>query len=179
MTTLQLSKGTKAEGKAPGKMRDRSKAPVFPDVLVAKERPPPFAEELWACIHCNYCSAECPTAREVGWESTTPRGKIRMFRDLVDRWHPKRGVDVSETFLQAAMSVAQEPLADCFSAGSLHHTLGGVQVRSGSPIEIEAAIWDIGKRREAARRVGCPGKGMYTMVSAAERADAHIAAARP
>ena len=84
-----------------------------------------------------------------------------------------------ETFLQAAMSVAQEPLADCFSAGSLHHTLGGVQVRSGSPIEIEAAIWDIGKRREAARRVGCPGKGMYTMVSAAERADAHIAAARP
>lgn len=84
-----------------------------------------------------------------------------------------------ETFLQAAMSAAKEPLADCFSAGSLLHTLGGVEVRSGSPIEVEAAIWDIGKRREAARRVGYPGKGMYTMVSAAERADAMIAAARP
>ncbi len=101
MTTLQMSSGTKAEGKAPGKKRQRSESPVFPDVMNAKERPPPFAEELWACIHCNYCSAECPTAREVGWESTTPRGKIRMFKDLVDRWHPKRGVDVSETFLQA------------------------------------------------------------------------------
>ncbi|MEW5815603.1 MAG: monomethylamine:corrinoid methyltransferase [Spirochaetota bacterium] len=84
-----------------------------------------------------------------------------------------------ETFLQAAMSAAKEPLADCFSAGSLFHTLGGIEVRSGSPMEVEAAIWDIGKRREAARRVGCPGKGMYTMVSAAEHADAMIAAARP
>jgi len=82
-------------------------------------------------------------------------------------------------FLQAAMSVAKEPLADCFSAGSLQHTLGGVEVRSGSPSEVEAAIWDIGKRREAATRVGHPGKGLYTQVSAAERADAMIAAARP
>jgi methylamine--corrinoid protein Co-methyltransferase len=84
-----------------------------------------------------------------------------------------------EIFLQAAMSTAREPLADCFSAGSILHTLGGIQVRSGSPSEVEAAIWDIGKRREAARRVGHPGKGMYTMVSAAEKADAMIAAARP
>jgi methylamine--corrinoid protein Co-methyltransferase len=90
------------------------------------------------------------------------------------------GTPYSEaTFLPAAISAAREPLADCFSAGSLLHTLGGVEVRSGSPIEVEAAIWDIGKRREAARRVGHPGKGMYTMVSAAEHADAMIAAARP
>jgi len=83
-----------------------------------------------------------------------------------------------EIFLQAAMSVAKEHLADCFSAGSILHTLGGVEVRSGSPSEVEAAIWDIGKRREAAIRVGCPGKGMYTQVSAAEKADAMLAAAR-
>jgi methylamine--corrinoid protein Co-methyltransferase len=82
-------------------------------------------------------------------------------------------------FLQACMSTAREPLAYCFSGPSLLDTLGGVMVRSGSPIEVEAAIWDVGKRREAARRVGYPGKGLYTMVSAAERADAMIAAARP
>ncbi len=84
-----------------------------------------------------------------------------------------------ETFLQAAMSVAKEPLADCFSGGSLLHTLGGLEVRSGSPMEVEAGIWDIGKRREAAIRAGYPGKGLYTMVSAAESADAMIAAAYP
>jgi hypothetical protein len=84
-----------------------------------------------------------------------------------------------EIFLQAAMSTAKEDLADCFSGGSILHTLGGIEVRSGSPAEVEAAIWDIGKRREAAVRVGHPGKGMYTQVSAAEKADAMIAAARP
>jgi methylamine--corrinoid protein Co-methyltransferase len=83
-----------------------------------------------------------------------------------------------EVFLQAAMSTAKEDLADCFSAGSILHTLGGIEVRSGSPSEVEAAIWDVGKRREAAIRVGHPGKGMYTQVSAAEKADAMIAAAR-
>lgn len=46
-------------------------------------------------------------------------------------------------------------------------------------MEVEAAIWDIGKRREAARWAGFPGKGIYTMVSCAEKADAMIAAARP
>ncbi|MDP6682930.1 MAG: monomethylamine:corrinoid methyltransferase [Desulfobacterales bacterium] len=84
-----------------------------------------------------------------------------------------------DQFLQACMSVAKERLADCFSGPSLLNTLGGIEVRSGSPAEIEAAIYDIGKRREAACRVGHPGKGIYTMVSAAEKADAMIAAARP
>jgi len=84
-----------------------------------------------------------------------------------------------EVFLQAAMSAAKEPLADCFSGGSILHTLGGMEIRSGSPMEVEAAIWDVGTRREAARRSGCPGKGMYTQVSSAEKADAMIAAARP
>jgi hypothetical protein len=84
-----------------------------------------------------------------------------------------------ELFLKACISTAQEPLADCFSGPSLLHTLGGIEVRSGSPMEVEAAIWDIGQRREAARRAGFPGKGIYTMVSTAEKADAMIAAARP
>jgi len=64
------------------------------------ERPPPFADELLACIYCNYCSAECPTAREVGWESATPRGKIRLLRSLVEGWDPKRGVEVPDAFVR-------------------------------------------------------------------------------
>jgi len=84
-----------------------------------------------------------------------------------------------ELFLKACMSTAKEPLADTASGPSLLHTLGGVEIRSGSPAEVEAAIWDLGQRREAARRAGCPGKGLYTMLSSAEKADAFIAAARP
>ena len=84
-----------------------------------------------------------------------------------------------DQFLQACMSTARERLAYCFSGPSLLNTLGGIDVKSGSPVEVEAGIFDIGKRREAARRVGYPGKGIYTHVSAAEKADAMIAAARP
>ncbi|UCC93538.1 MAG: (Fe-S)-binding protein [Thermoplasmata archaeon] len=86
---------TKAKAKATPSPRKAG-----PTGRVAKERPPPFADELWACIHCNYCSAECPTARQVGWESSTPRGKIRMLRDLVEQWSPKRGVVVPEAFVR-------------------------------------------------------------------------------
>jgi heterodisulfide reductase subunit D len=68
---------------------------------VATVEPPAFAEELWACIHCNYCGAECPTTREVGWESTSPRGRIRLFRSLVEGWHPRRGVEVPDAFVRA------------------------------------------------------------------------------
>ncbi len=102
MRPVQLLAGTtKKKGKAPDK-EGRGEAEAGPSRnQLAKERPPLFAEELWACIYCNYCSAECPTAREVGWESTTPRGKIRMFKSLVDQWSPKRGVEVPDAFVRA------------------------------------------------------------------------------
>ena len=35
----------------------------------------PFAEELDTCMRCGYCKAVCPTWRQVGWESASPRGK--------------------------------------------------------------------------------------------------------
>ena len=91
-TTPKEAKAAKEATVSPRKAADGGK--------VAMVRPPPFADELWACIHCNYCSAECPTAREVGWESATPRGKIRMFKDLVEAWRPKRGVTVPDAFIR-------------------------------------------------------------------------------
>jgi heterodisulfide reductase subunit D len=86
------------KSKAPIKARHRAKGPTGGPI--SSVEPPPFPKELWACIHCNYCSAECPTAREVGWESSTPRGKIRLFKSLVDRFHRRRGVEVPEAFIQ-------------------------------------------------------------------------------
>ena len=99
MMGVQDVDGFAGDTKAPSKRRGKAKRSTAGPV--SKIEPPAFAEELWACIHCNYCSAECPTAREVGWESTTPRGKIRTLKALVDRWHPKRGVEVPESFIRA------------------------------------------------------------------------------
>lgn len=96
---MQSAGTTKGDAKA-RKEAKRSRSKGSPEGKVAMERPPPFADELWACIHCNYCSTECPTAREVGWESTTPRGKIRMLKDLVNAWNPKHGVAVPDAFIR-------------------------------------------------------------------------------
>ncbi|NIP36226.1 MAG: 4Fe-4S dicluster domain-containing protein, partial [Thermoplasmata archaeon] len=96
---LQKAGTGPADAAAPERAK-RSAGKVGATTGVAMESPPPFADELWACIHCNYCSAECPTARQVGWESTTPRGKIRMLRDLVNAWSPRRGVPVPDAFVR-------------------------------------------------------------------------------
>jgi methylamine--corrinoid protein Co-methyltransferase len=44
---------------------------------------------------------------------------------------------------------------------------------------VAAAIWDVAKRREAARLAGRPGLGLYAMISCAESTAAIMAAARP
>lgn len=94
------SAGTTTDGAKAAEEGSKASPKARPEERVAMVPPPPFADELWACLYCNYCSAECPTAREVGWESTTPRGKIRLFKRLVDEWRPKGGVTVPEAFVK-------------------------------------------------------------------------------
>jgi methylamine--corrinoid protein Co-methyltransferase len=83
-----------------------------------------------------------------------------------------------EDFVAVCMSYAQEPLADTYS-GPLITSYRGMPVTSGSPVEVEAGIWNVVKLREAARFVGRPDIPIHNFMSVAERTDATIAAARP
>ncbi len=83
-----------------------------------------------------------------------------------------------ENFVKIAQSYAQEPLADTFS-GPLITTYRGMPIASGSPVEVEAGIWNVVKLREAARFAGRPNIPIHNFMSVAERTDATIAAARP
>jgi hypothetical protein len=83
-----------------------------------------------------------------------------------------------ELFVPVSQSYAQEPMADTFS-GPLITTYRGMPVTSGSPVEVEAAIWNVVKLREAARWAGRPNIPIHNFMSVAERTDATIAAARP
>jgi methylamine--corrinoid protein Co-methyltransferase len=83
-----------------------------------------------------------------------------------------------EDFVKVCMSYAQEPLADTFS-GPLITTYRGMPIASGSPVEVEAGIWNVIKLREAARFAGRPHIPIHNFMSVAERTDATIAAARP
>jgi methylamine--corrinoid protein Co-methyltransferase len=89
------------------------------------------------------------------------------------------GVPVpQDMFVQVCQAIAEVPLADAFCGVSLENTFNGLPIISGSPVEVAAAIWDVKMRREAARRAGRPGLGLYAMISCAERTAAILAAAR-
>jgi hypothetical protein len=89
------------------------------------------------------------------------------------------GVPVpEELFVKVCQSLVMEPLADSFCGPSLLSTLRGIPIRAGHPIEVAAAIWDVSKRREAARLAGRPGLGIYALISCAESTAAILAAAR-
>jgi methylamine--corrinoid protein Co-methyltransferase len=82
-----------------------------------------------------------------------------------------------EMFLPVARSYAQEPLADTFS-GPLITSYKGILVTSGSPVEVEAAIWNTRMLREAAKQAGRPHMGIHNFQSTGERTDATIASAQ-
>lgn len=110
-------------------------------------------------------------------------GAIMEYRGVEDRKEPFCGLTPvgnpvpEELFERVVMSYAQEPMADSFS-GPLITSLHGLSIKSGTPIEVEAAIWNAIKLREAARIAGRPGLGCHNFVSNAEKTDAIIAAAR-
>lgn len=80
-----------------------------------------------------------------------------------------------ERFVPMVQSYAREPLADTFSS-AFSETVQGRVIKSGTPQEMEAAIWNVVKLREAARAAGRPNIGIHNLVSNAERTDATLAA---
>ncbi len=80
-----------------------------------------------------------------------------------------------ERFVPLVQSYAQEPLAQTFSS-AFSETVHGRPIKSGTPQEVEAAIWNVVKLREAARAAGRPQLGIHNLVSNAERTDATLAA---
>ncbi|MDP7060832.1 MAG: monomethylamine:corrinoid methyltransferase [Candidatus Marinimicrobia bacterium] len=80
-----------------------------------------------------------------------------------------------ERFVPMVQSFAQEPLADTFSS-AFSQTVHGRPIKSGTPQEVEAAIWNVIKLREAAQAAGRPGMGIHNLVSNAEQTDAILAA---
>lgn len=80
-----------------------------------------------------------------------------------------------ERFVAMVQSYAQEPLSDTFSS-AFSQTVHGRPIKSGTPQEVEAAIWNVIKLREAAHAAGRPLIGIHNLISNAERADATMAA---
>jgi methylamine--corrinoid protein Co-methyltransferase len=117
------------------------------------------------------------------WGEGNDRGvtNARKVEDARDPSFVASGLGVpvaQEMFVKVCQAIASVPLADAFCGVSLENTFQGIPIMSGHPIEVAAAIWDVKKRREAARRAGRPGLGLYAMISCAESTAAIVAAAQ-
>ena len=44
-----------------------------------------LAEELAVCARCGYCVGVCPTYEGIGWESASPRARVRLSDQLLKR----------------------------------------------------------------------------------------------
>ena len=111
-------------------------------------------------------------------EVTVPHRTVEDSRDPVVFFSAVGTPFPEEDFVKVCQSYAQEPLADTFS-GPLITEYRGMPITSGSPVEVEAGIWNVVKLREAARFAGRPDIPIHNFMSIAERTDATIAAARP
>jgi len=106
-----------------------------------------------------------------------PHREVEDSRDPIVNFSPVGTPVTEELFVPICQSYAQEPMADTFS-GPLITSYKGMGVTSGSPVEVEAGIWNVVKLREAARWAGRPNMPIHNFMSIAERTDATIAAAR-
>ena len=100
----------------------------------------PFAEELDTCLRCGYCRAVCPTWREVGWESASPRGRANWLRRIARQTPLDRalglGPRVTERFFEHFYYCTMCGMCAevCHTAIPLHHVWEGCRewlVREG------------------------------------------------
>ena len=82
-----------------------------------------------------------------------------------------------ELYDDVARSYAQIPRADTFSGPSLL-SLHGRPVASGSPMEVEAAVWNVQHIQLAREAVGRPGMASHNIIACAEKTGAMTAAMR-
>jgi methylamine---corrinoid protein Co-methyltransferase len=80
-----------------------------------------------------------------------------------------------EMYVKHCMNFALEPTADTISQGT-PHSIEGMMIRPGSPIEIHGVINEVGWIRDALRRSGRPGMPLVVGPGCATTAAAGIAA---
>src|SRR3979411_3058152 len=144
---------------------------------------------LRACVHCGFCTATCPTYVLLGDELDSPRGRIYLIKEMLEKNRPPTaevvkhidrclsclacmttcpsGVNYMHLVDQARVRIEKQytrPLAERLVRGAA----GGARLGAAAPGMVSAQH-DSG--------TGCPAAGRPTAHSQSGVGDAHFGAA--
>jgi Fe-S oxidoreductase len=101
----------------------------------------PFYEKTLDCVHCGLCLSACPTYRETGRESSSPRGRIYLLRAAAEGRISLAGLAAEEAFLCLGCRACETACPSGVEYGSiLERARAAIQrdeVRTGWPRKIE------------------------------------------
>ena len=118
-----------------------------------------LAEEALICARCGNCRADCPTFREIGWESATPRGKISLAREIFARKDKQLSPAYARRITQCTLCGAcTRACAARIDIQSLWRDLRSKLVESGLAPEAYTAIADNLQKNRNISRFGNAGR---------------------
>ncbi|MBC7477390.1 MAG: 4Fe-4S dicluster domain-containing protein, partial [Pseudorhodobacter sp.] len=60
----------------------------FTDAQLAVPKLAEANQILRTCVHCGFCTATCPTYQVLGDEADSPRGRIYLIKDMLEKGRP-------------------------------------------------------------------------------------------
>jgi glycolate oxidase iron-sulfur subunit len=98
-------------------------------------------EHTLDCVHCGLCLPVCPTYRETGRESSSPRGRIYLFRAVAEDRVPLSDAVTDEAYLCLGCRACETSCPSGVEFGSMlelaRNEIQQAGVRSGWAVKIE------------------------------------------
>jgi glycolate oxidase iron-sulfur subunit len=98
-------------------------------------------EHTLDCVHCGLCLPVCPTYRETGRESSSPRGRIYLFRAVAENRVPLSDAVTDEAYLCLGCRACETSCPSGVEFGSMlelaRNEIQQAGVRSGWAVKIE------------------------------------------
>jgi len=104
----------------------------------------PILEKALDCVHCGLCLSACPTYRETGRESSSPRGRIYLLRAVAEGRISLEGLAAEEAYLCLGCRACETACPSGVEYGSMlelaRAAIGSEGIRTGWARKLERFV---------------------------------------